>query len=145
MKKLILASLTTAALAAASGLAGAPAGTPHYALGVVQQADPAAGAVTLAHEPVATLKWPAMTMQFKVGDPVLFERLPAGGRVAFEFVAEDSGYRIVNAIPLAQAGGESSAGGSGHQGMHGGMMEDMSGMREMCMGMMGQMGGGMKR
>jgi Cu/Ag efflux protein CusF len=145
MKKLILASLTTAALAAASGLAGVPAGTPHYALGVVQQADRASGAVTLAHEPVPTLKWPAMTMQFKVADPALFERLLAGARVAFEFVAEDSGYRMLNAIPLAQAGGAPSAGGNGHQGMHGGMMGDMSGMREMCMGMMGQLGGGMKR
>ena len=145
MKRLMLASLTAAALAAASGLAGAPTGSPQFALGIVQQADRAAGAVTLAHEPVATLKWPAMTMQFKVGDPALFERLPAGARVAFEFIAEVGGYRILNAIPLAQAGSAPPAGGNGHQGMHSGMMGDMSAMREMCMGMMGQMGGGMKR
>lgn len=141
MKKFLIGLLTGAALAAGAGVFGAsPAGTSHFALGVVQQADRAAGTATLAHEPVATLNWPAMTMQFTVAEPTLFERLPAGRQVAFEFVGEDGGYRIVNAIPLAQA--TAPAGGGGQEGMQGGMMGDMSAMREMCMGMMGQMGGG---
>ena len=151
MKKLILASLTTAALAAGFAVPAATSGSvSHFALGVVQKADRAGGTVTLAHEPVASLKWPAMTMQFSVVEPALLKRLPVGQRVAFEFVAESNTYRIVNAIPLSQSSGAPVASG-GHDGMqggmdggmHGGMMGQMSDMHEMCMGMMG--GGGKRR
>lgn len=142
MKKLIVASLSTAVLAVAFTVPAAPPrGASYFALGVVQKTDRTAGTATVAHEPVATLNWPAMTMQFAVAEPALFERLPAGRQVAIEFVGEAGAYRIVNAIPLSQSSGAPAAGGGQH-GMHGGMMGDMSGMREMCMGMMGQMGGG---
>ena len=137
MKKLMLVSLTAAALAAGAGVVAAPsAGVSHFAVGVVQLADRAAGTATVAHEPVASLNWPAMAMQFAVGEAALFERLPVGRQVAFEFVGEGGAYRIVNAIPLAQAAAPSAAGG--HEGMHGGMMGgDMSRMHKMCEGMMG--------
>src|SRR5690606_8305810 len=36
--------------------------------GVVKSVDKTKGAVTLAHEPIAALNWPAMTMAFKVMD-----------------------------------------------------------------------------
>ena len=142
MKRFLISLFTGVALAAGTGSFGAsPASASNFALGVVQQVDRGASAVTVAHEPVAPLNWPAMTMRFKVADAALFERLQPGGRIAFEFVGEDGGYRIVNAIPLAQAG--APAAGGGHEGMQGSTMAgDMSGMREMCMGMMGQMGGG---
>jgi Cu/Ag efflux protein CusF len=142
MKRFLIASITGAALAAGAGVFGAsPTGTSHYALGVLRNVDRSGSAVTVAHEPVAALNWPAMTMQFKVGEPALFERLQLGGRIAFEFVGEGGGYRIVNAIPLAQAAAPAT--GGGHEGMQGGTMGgDMSGMHETCMGMMGQMGGG---
>ncbi len=80
------------------------------------------------------------TMQFAVRDAALFERLPAGRQIAFEFVGEGGSYRIVNAIPLAKAGGAPAAGAQ-HQGMQGGMMGgDMAGMRAMCESMMGGSG-----
>ena len=136
MKKLMLVSLTAAALAAGAGISAAPfPGASHAAVGVVQQVDRAAKTVTLAHEPVATLNWPAMTMQFSISEPELFERLAAGRQVAFEFVGAGGGYRIVNAIPLAQAG--APAAGGGHEGMHSGMMGGGSDMHKMCEGMMG--------
>jgi Cu/Ag efflux protein CusF len=142
MKRFVIALLAGFALAAGAGVFGAsPAGMSNFALGVVQNVDCSGSAVTVAHEPVAALNWPAMAMQFKVGEAALFDRLQPGGRIAFEFVGEDGSYRIVNAIPLAQAGAPAT--GGGHEGMQGGTMGgDMSGMREMCMGMMGQMGGG---
>src|SRR5207244_8275707 len=40
--------------------------TIHKATGVVKAIDPSKGTVTLAHEPVKSLKWPAMTMGFVV-------------------------------------------------------------------------------
>jgi Cu(I)/Ag(I) efflux system protein CusF len=40
----------------------------HKAVGTVKKVDQAAGRVTLAHEPIPSLKWPAMTMGFGVKD-----------------------------------------------------------------------------
>ena len=142
MKKYLIASLVGASLAMGVGsLRASPTSASNFALGVVQQVDRGASAVTMAHEPVATLNWPAMTMQFKVGDAALFERLQPGGRVAFEFVGEGDGYRIVNAMPLAPAGGTQAAGDQ-HRGMGGMMGHDMAGMHKMCEDMMAQMGSG---
>lgn len=137
MKKSILAGLICAALGA--GMAAA-ANAPHSAIGVVQQADPGTRTVTLAHEPVQSLSWPATSMQFNVPEPALFERLPAGRQVAFEFVQQDGAWRIVNAIPLGES--PAPAASAPPPRMHGGMA-DMS-MRQMCMAMMGQMGGRMR-
>ena len=136
MRKVMLIGLICAALGV--GIVSA-ATVPYSALGVVQQTDPAARTVTLAHQPVQRLNWPAMTMQFSVAEPALFERLPAGQQVAFEFVRQQNGWRIVNAIPIAQSTtGSSSA--APHGSMHGGMMGDMASMHQMCMNMMGQTG-----
>ncbi len=38
----------------------------HQAVGTVQQFDAKAGVVTLVHEAIKSLNWPAMTMGFKV-------------------------------------------------------------------------------
>src|SRR5205823_4865511 len=40
----------------------------HHAVGVVKSVDAAKGTLTLEHEPVASMKWPAMTMTFKAKD-----------------------------------------------------------------------------
>lgn len=128
-------------LAAFSLFAAAAQGAPsHFALGRVQAVDAAAGTATIAHDPVASLKWPAMTMQFRVAGPAVLDRLPKGGQIAFEFAGEDGNWRIVNAIPLAQAPDGARAKDS-HPGMHDGMggaaMSGMGSMRDMCMDMMG--------
>ena len=47
--------------------------------------DAKAGTVTLDHEPVKTLKWPAMTMGFKVEDKSMFDKLAEGKKVEIEF------------------------------------------------------------
>ena len=62
----------------------APAGV-HKATGVVKKLDASAGMVTIAHEPVKDLKWPAMTMPFKVQDKALIDKLGEGKKVDFEF------------------------------------------------------------
>jgi Cu(I)/Ag(I) efflux system periplasmic protein CusF len=54
--------------------------------GVVESIDPDARTVTIAHEPVASLEWPAMTMTFKVPEADL-SALRAGDRVSFDFTA----------------------------------------------------------
>jgi Cu(I)/Ag(I) efflux system protein CusF len=45
--------------------------------------DPKAGTVTIAHQPISAIGWPAMTMPFKVADPALLDKLVAGSRIRF--------------------------------------------------------------
>ena len=70
-------------------------GATHKASGVVKRVDRDKSAVTLAHDPVATLKWPAMTMSFLVKDKATLDKLPAGGKVEFEFVQQGKDYVII--------------------------------------------------
>jgi Cu(I)/Ag(I) efflux system protein CusF len=75
----------------------AKAGTVHKATGVVKAVDPGKGTVTLAHEPVPSLKWPKMTMGFGVNDKSLFDKLAVGKKVDVEFVQKGADY-IVTAV-----------------------------------------------
>lgn len=68
--------------------------TVHMAKGKVTRVDAAAGVVTLAHEPVKSLNWPAMTMGFQVRDKMVLDNLTVGKTVDFEFTQADKGYVI---------------------------------------------------
>jgi Cu(I)/Ag(I) efflux system periplasmic protein CusF len=70
--------------------------TKHWAVGVVKKVDPKAGTVTLAHEPVKSIKWPSMTMAFQVKDKALLEKLPEGRKVEFEFEERGRDYVVTN-------------------------------------------------
>jgi Cu(I)/Ag(I) efflux system periplasmic protein CusF len=59
----------------------------HHAVGVVRAVDAAKGTITLSHEPVASIKWPAMTMAFKASKE-LVAGVKVGDRVNFEFTAK---------------------------------------------------------
>ena len=52
--------------------------------GKVTEVDTKSGKVTLAHEPIAELGWPAMTMGFSVTDPKQLTQLKAGDSVEFD-------------------------------------------------------------
>ncbi len=52
--------------------------------------------VTLAHEPVKSLNWPAMMMGFSVREKKLFEDLVVGKKVSVEFVQQGSDYVVIN-------------------------------------------------
>ena len=71
---------------ATSGFATAEEPATHKTTAVVKSVDTAGGKVKLAHEPVKSLNWPAMTMNFSVKDPALFDKLPVGKKVEIEFV-----------------------------------------------------------
>lgn len=66
----------------------------HQAVGVVKAVNPAKGSVTLAHEAIASLKWPAMTMSFAVQDAKLFDKLVVGSKVKVELTKQKSDYVI---------------------------------------------------
>ena len=62
--------------------------------GVVKALDPSGKRVTIAHQPVEALGWPAMTMTFSVKDRKLMDKLHPGKKIKFEFVKDGSGYLI---------------------------------------------------
>jgi len=68
----------------------------HQATGVVKSVDAAKGAVMLAHDPVKSLNWPAMTMPFTVKDKALLDKLEPGKKVVFEFVQQGKNYVITS-------------------------------------------------
>lgn len=53
--------------------------------GIVRAVDGAGGRVTLAHEPLPAIDWPAMTMTFAVSDRSLLRGRKVGERVTFSF------------------------------------------------------------
>lgn len=63
---------------------------------------------TLSHEPIASLKWGAMTMDFKTPGPqALPPGLKAGDRVRFEFYMDADGLpQLTQVSPLASAAGD---------------------------------------
>ena len=66
----------------------------HMAHGTVKKADQKKGEVSLAHGPVASLNWPAMTMSFKVKDKKLWSKLHEGSEVDVEIVQQGKNYVI---------------------------------------------------
>ena len=66
----------------------------HKADAVVKDVDAANGKVTLAHEPVKSLGWPAMTMGFAVKDKMLLDKLAVDKKVHVEFKKQGDDYVI---------------------------------------------------
>src|SRR5436190_2032012 len=66
----------------------------HRAVGMVTKVDAMAGTATLAHGPVKTLNWPAMTMTFKVADKSMFNKLVEGKKVEVEFTQVGKDYVV---------------------------------------------------
>lgn len=61
--------------------------------GTVTAVDAAAGTVTLDHQPIPAIGWPAMTMTFKA-PPELLTGIGAGDRVTFDLAVENNTGRI---------------------------------------------------
>ena len=78
----------------------AQAGETHVAHGVVKSVDPAAGKVNIAHEPIESLGWPAMGMNFKAHDPALLKGVEPGQKVEFDLVKFGNEYRITKISPV---------------------------------------------
>jgi len=94
-------SLTTAVAAQAPSPkmdmkpdASQKSGTSYTGTGVVKGTDSAAGSITLAHDPVQSLNWPAMTMAFKVQDKKILQKAKVGDKVRFQFVQSGKDYVI---------------------------------------------------
>jgi RND family efflux transporter MFP subunit len=83
--------------AAASGKVG------HQASGKVEAVDAKAGTATISHGPVASLKWPAMTMDFAFANPSQATALKPGTPIEFEFVERKPGEWVITKVAAATA------------------------------------------
>ncbi len=86
-----------------------PATVGHKATGTVDSIDPKAGTLRLNHGPVATLKWPAMNMDFKAANTALLKGLSPGQAVSFEFVERQPGEYVVTTISAVPGSGRAPA------------------------------------
>jgi Cu(I)/Ag(I) efflux system protein CusF len=68
----------------------------HHGVGVVKDINVASGVVTLAHGPIKSLNWPAMTMGFKVNDKALLDNVKPGKKVDFTLVQAGKNYVITS-------------------------------------------------
>ena len=75
----------------------------HRAEGKVEEVDRKAGTVNLTHGPVASLKWPAMTMEFKAANPAVLAKMKPGATIEFEFVERAPGEWVVTGVKPAAA------------------------------------------
>lgn len=67
--------------------------------GRVTAVDPAAGTVTLAHEPVPALDWPAMTMAFKAAPTAPLDGIKVGDEVSFDLQVTAAGPEVTRIGP----------------------------------------------
>ena len=63
---------------------------------MVQSLDASSRTVTIAHQPIESLGWPAMTMSFKVATPELLERVSIGEKVEFTLDGKDMSASITS-------------------------------------------------
>ncbi len=75
----------------------------HQAHGSVVEVDAKTGLVNISHTPVASLKWPAMTMEFAVANAGLMTALKPGATVDFEFVERGQGEWVITAVKPSSA------------------------------------------
>lgn len=67
----------------------------HQGEGSIEAIDFAHATITLAHGPISSLKWPAMTMDFRVAEPALLQTFKPGQQVTFEIAEETSGEFVI--------------------------------------------------
>jgi RND family efflux transporter MFP subunit len=68
----------------------------HQAVGKLDAIE--GGMVTITHEPIASLKWPAMTMEFVPANAALFAGIRPGTAISFEFVERKPGEWVITKV-----------------------------------------------
>ena len=74
-----------------------PSAKEAQGVGVIKSIDAKANTVTIAHEPITALKWPAMTTASNFAHPALLEKAKVGARVRFKLSA-GTGTPIISEI-----------------------------------------------
>jgi Cu(I)/Ag(I) efflux system membrane fusion protein len=87
--KAALGGLTAATAAPAAGKVG------HAAVGTLDDVDAKTGQLIISHEPVKSLNWPKMTMEFVPANNAVAKAVKPGEAIRFEFVERKPGEWVV--------------------------------------------------
>ena len=68
----------------------------HQTTATVKSVDKESNRVTLAHDPVPTLDWPAMTMGFAVADKAPLKDLKTGEKISFTFTKKNGRFVVTD-------------------------------------------------
>jgi Cu(I)/Ag(I) efflux system periplasmic protein CusF len=74
----------------------------HQGKGTVNSVDAKAGKINLTHEPIASLDWPGMTMDFEVQDKSSLAKLKAGQKVTFKLIEARKGKYVISEITVVK-------------------------------------------
>jgi Cu/Ag efflux protein CusF len=78
----------------------AQAGDVHKLHGIVNSVNASASRLNITHDPVESLKWPKMKMNFKVQDPAMLADLTAGTVVDFEIQKIGDEFVVTRITPV---------------------------------------------
>lgn len=104
MKRTILIPLTLFALSALTVQPVLAEGTQssqtvtHQGWGTVNSVDVKSGKINLNHEPIQSLDWPGMTMDFDVQDKTALSKLKPGQKVTFKLIEARRGKYVISQI-----------------------------------------------
>lgn len=97
----VLGNMAAPVAGPTAGASGPAVATIHKAEGKVESVAP--DGITISHGPVATLKWPSMTMGFAKASPMAFRDIKSGDQVRFEFKeGGPMGYELVSVERMPQ-------------------------------------------
>ena len=83
----------------------AAAGAKRYeAMGSIDTVDAVNGTISMHHEPIPALKWPAMTMDFGIAEAALVKGLLPGQAVHFKFEDRGNGEFVITRIDKVEKG-----------------------------------------
>lgn len=66
--------------------------------GVITAVDPAAATITISHEAIRSIGWPAMTMKFKAS-PAVLQEAEVGDRIQFDLTVRDGAGEVTAIYP----------------------------------------------
>ncbi|MGZ8254951.1 MAG: efflux RND transporter periplasmic adaptor subunit [Burkholderiaceae bacterium] len=87
--------------AGADANAGGGKSVVHSAQGRIDEVDAKSGVLTITHDPVPSLKWPKMTMEFVAANDAIAKSARPGAPIRFEFVERKPGEWVVTKIEAA--------------------------------------------
>jgi Cu(I)/Ag(I) efflux system membrane fusion protein len=94
--------------AALGGMGDVPAKTQaqhkavgHQAQGILEAIHPD-GTLSITHDPIPALKWPAMTMDFALANPSLATNIKLGSKISFEIVERSEGEWVITKLSATQ-------------------------------------------
>ena len=101
--KAAISGLTAGPQAGTAASASQSSAVSHRGEGTLDAIDASSGKVTITHGPIATLKWPGMTMDFTLANPALVTGLKPGAAVAFEMVERKPGEYVITKLAAKAA------------------------------------------